>query len=103
MTFNLSSGFASFAKPCGVCQTNSGRSLVVGSVLSELVNSGSFAAGSVTDFWQSHSSYLCTACLGKLSGIRAKHQRAVKLLEEALQLDRSNQSIRRNLDAIRNL
>jgi tetratricopeptide (TPR) repeat protein len=94
-------------KTCPVCNAGTpqygskGRGEVVERVVQQLVKQGSFAAKSVTEFWSQHQDTLCWSCDFGLRSITTSKAESIKMLEEAIKLDSSNQAAKKNLAAIK--
>lgn len=88
---------------CPVCGDGSSRQLIATIIVVSLRTSGNFSVGSVQSFWKTYKSTLCSSCGYKLKSIDDNKRQAMSLLEEAVRLDSSNSSARKNLSALKNI
>jgi len=79
---------------------NSGMNHVKGNILAQVRARGSFQTGRLTEFWQTQTEALCTACARKVEEAETARKQAKQLLEEAHRLDPTDEPIARNLRAV---
>lgn len=82
---------------------DSARDRAVERIMEMLSLTGNFSVGGLEQFWTSFKEELCPLCQLKLDSISTKKRRALKLLEEAVKLDRGNKAAKRNLDALKTM
>lgn len=86
---------------CAACGTRTDRHPVVTSLVMEARINGEVRASDLVSFWGKHRQHLCQKCVSHLDAVTTARTSAVTLLTEARQLDRRDQTIRRNLDELR--
>jgi tetratricopeptide (TPR) repeat protein len=97
------SGFGGDGTSCPVCGPASGKTRIMKKVISVMQFSGTFPINGVEGFWSMFRSELCYSCQSKLDSIQSSKSESIRLLEEAIALDRSNSAARKNLEAIRKI
>jgi hypothetical protein len=98
---------------CPICKTgrveqkglgeSRGRGNVIAEVIKEVQSRGSLEISGSINFWLRFQDDLCSACRYKPARIVAQKREALKLLEEATDLDPSNESARKNLASVRGM
>jgi len=91
-------------KGCPVCQgTQSADEPIVTCILRVLQSTGKFEVEGLDSFWRTFDFYLCADCEKKLNSIPAMRSQAKGLLEDAIELDPSNQTIKDNLKYVKQM
>ena len=83
---------------CPVCGENSKtREKIAEHIFRELQMFGSFSPGGLESFWHRFENELCSSCRADINSIPETIQRALRLLEEAVELSYHNNTARENL------
>ncbi|MCD6486971.1 MAG: hypothetical protein J7K35_06575 [Syntrophobacterales bacterium] len=88
---------------CPICGDAAAKQMIVHIIVVFLQEDGSFSVGSVKNFWNKFGFKMCNHCRSKLDYVDETKGQALKLLEEAVCLDKSNSSAKENLSALKRL
>ncbi len=77
--------------------TDDERDRVVLRIMREIFTNGSFSVGGLETFWEKFEDELCPSCRSNLDLISKKKKKAQELLEEAIELDSTNDAARQNM------